>query len=108
MLGMRTVRGISERDYRIRCQSSWKPIEAVLKAFEKKGWAEKTDDRWHFTVRGFLVSNALIGILLEAQAGERIEGNPWLADAFEAEEKTDMPKSEDELMKELYQQRQND
>lgn len=107
MLGMRTSRGISERDYRIHCQSNWKPIERVLKVFEKKGWAELSGERWHFTVPGFLVSNSLIGIMLEAQAGERVEGNPWLSEVFEAEEKTDMPKSEDELMKELYKRKQN-
>lgn len=102
MLGMRTSQGISEHDYRIHCQSNWKPIENVLKAFAEKGWAEKTEDRWHFTVPGFLISNTLIGIMLEAQAGERVEGNPWLAPAFEAEEKIDMPKGEDELFRELY------
>lgn len=108
MLGMRTTNGISERDYRIRCQSNWKPIENVLKAFKEKGWAEKTEEgRWHFTVPGFLISNTLIGIMLEAQAGERVEGNPWLAPALEAEEKIDMPKGEDELFKELYRDNSN-
>ncbi len=108
MLGMRTSHGISKRDYRIHCQSNWKPIEKVLKAFAEKGWAEQTEDRWHFTVPGFLISNTLIGILLEAQAGERVEGNPWLAPAFEAEEKIDMPKGEDELFRELYDGKVND
>ena len=107
MLGMRTSRGISEREYRIRCQSNWKPIEAVLKAFEKKGWAQLSGDRWHFTVPGFLVSNALIGIMLDVQAGERVEGNPWLAEAFAEEEKTDMPRSEAEIIMEQYEQKQD-
>ena len=30
MLGMRTTHGISERDYRIRCQYNWKPIASAL------------------------------------------------------------------------------
>ena len=108
MLGMRTTNGISERDYRIRCQSNWKPIDNVLKAFEEKGWTEKTEEgRWHFTVPGYLISNTLIGIMLEAQAGERVEGNPWLAPALEDEEKIDMPKGEDELFKELYRDNSN-
>ena len=52
--------------------------------------------------KGF--SNTLIGILLEAQAGGRIEGTPWLQEAYGAEEKIHVPKSEEELFAELYQQ----
>ena len=104
MLGMRTAHGISERDYRIRCQYNWKPIGQTLQAFAEKGWAEKTGDRWHFTVPGYLISNTLIGILLEAQAGGRIEGTPWLSEVFEAEKKINIPKSEEELFTELYNQ----
>ena len=104
MLGMRTAHGISERDYRIRCQYNWKPIGQTLQAFVEKGWAEKTGDRWHFTVPGYLISNTLIGILLEAQAGGRIEGTPWLSEVFEAEKKINIPKSEEELFTELYNQ----
>ena len=103
MLGMRTSNGISEHDYRTRCQCDWRPIHKVLLAFAEKGWAEKTGDRWHFTVPGYLISNTLIGILLEAQAGGRVEGNPWLEEAFAAEEKIDLHKGEDELFQELYQ-----
>ena len=108
MLGMRTSRGISERDYRIRCQSDWRPIRQVLAAFEQKGWAVEEEGRWHFTVPGFLISNTLIGILLEAQASGRIEGTPWLQDAFEAEEKIHIPKGEEELFAEMYQQQVNE
>lgn len=107
MLGMRTSDGISEHDYRTRCQCDWRPIHKVLLAFAEKGWAEKTGDRWHFTVPGYLISNTLIGILLEAQAGGRVEGNPWLEEAFAAEEKIDLPKGEDELFQELYQKTVN-
>ena len=107
MLGMRTSRGISERDYRVRCQSDWRPIIRVLRAFQEKGWAEQTEDRWHFTVPGFLISNTLIGIMLEAQAGSRLEGIPWLGDAFEAEQKINLPKGETELFTELYEQKVN-
>ena len=105
MLNMRTSRGISERDYRVRCQSDWRPIGRVLRAFQEKGWAEQTEDRWHFTVPGFLISNTLIGIMLEAQAGSRMEGIPWLGDALEAEKKIDLPKGETELFTELYEQK---
>ena len=105
MLGMRTARGISENDYRERAQSNWRAIRQVLEAFREKGWVEQTGDRWHFTVPGYLISNTLIGILLEAQASGRIEGTPWLSDAYKAEEKIHIPKSEEELFSELYKQK---
>ena len=54
---------------------------------------------------GFLISNTLIGILLEAQASGRIEGTPWLSAAYDAEEKIHVPKSEEELFAELYEQK---
>ena len=104
MLGMRTSRGISEAEYRARCQSYWKPVLRTLEAFREKGWAVEEEGRWHFTVPGFLISNTLIGILLEAQASGRIETTPWLQEAFEAEEKIHIPKSEEELFAELYKQ----
>ena len=107
MLGMRTARGISENDYRSRCQSDWRPILKVLQAFKEKGWAELTEDRWHFTVPGFLISNTLIGILLETQAKGRAEGIPWVMRADRAASKISLPKGEEELFTELYRQRMN-
>ncbi len=104
MLGMRTARGISAEEYRVKCQSNWRPVLRALEAFREKGWAEEEDGRWHFTVPGFLISNTLIGILLEAQASGRIEGTPWLQDAYAAEEKIHIPKGEEELFAELYRQ----
>ena len=105
MLGMRTAQGISEPEYRIKCQSDWRPVLQALTAFREKGWAEETEGRWHFTVPGFLISNTLIGILLEAQASGRIEGTPWLREAYAAEEKIHIPKSEEELFTELYREK---
>ena len=103
MLAMRTNRGISEEDYRVRCQCNWQPVIRTLRAFAEKGWAEETDGRWHFTVPGFLISNTLIGILLEAQANGRAEYTPWVDRAEEAEKKITLPKGEDELFAELYE-----
>lgn len=107
MLSMRTAHGISEYDYRVRCQCDWKPIEKVLRAFKEKGWAEQFEDRWHFTVPGYLISNTLIGIMLEAQANGRIENTPWMGDGFKEEKKIKLPKGEDELFTELYEQKIN-
>ena len=105
MLGMRTAQGISERDYRLRCQCDWRPIAQVLRAFQEKGWVELTGDRWHFTVPGYLISNTLIGILLETQTSGRIEGAPWIQEASRAAEKISLPKGEEELFAELYESR---
>ena len=102
MLGMRTARGISERDYRRLCQSDWKPIERTLKIFAEKGWVVPNGERWHFTVPGYLLSNQLISILLEVQVSGRIENTPWLAELFDAEERTEMPQSEEELFEEMF------
>ena len=104
MLGMRTSRGISKQDYIHRTQCDWRPIEQVLRAFQAKGWVLQEEDRWHFTVPGYLISNTLIGILLETQASGRIEGTPWLSDAEYAELKVELPKGEEELFAELYEQ----
>ena len=90
MLGMRTSYGICKEDYERFCRSSFEPIERVLAAFASNGWATKLTDkrhkgkeRWRFTASGFLVSNVLIGMLLEAQAKEKCSINPWIRDAFE-------------------------
>ncbi|MCR5090179.1 MAG: radical SAM family heme chaperone HemW [Oscillospiraceae bacterium] len=102
MLGMRTNRGIEENEYRVRCQSDWKPVQRVLEAFEKKGWAvREPDGRWHFTVSGFLLSNQLIGILLEAQAGSRLDNTPWMYRPDRPEEEPELPKGEQELFAEM-------
>ena len=103
MLGMRTVHGISEIDYRTKCQCEWKPVLRALIAFRKRGWAVcEEDGRWHFTVSGFLISNALIGLMLEAQAGELIDEPSWLKTACEAEEKYTMSGSEEDMFADYY------
>lgn len=102
MLAMRTSGGMSEKEYRIKTQSDWSKIEKTLKIFQDKGWVYKHGERWSFTTQGFLLSNQLINVLLEVQASGRIENTPWLAQIFDAEEKTDMPKSEEELFTEIY------
>ena len=104
MLGMRTARGISRYDYVTRTQCDWRPIGQVLEAFKEKGWVKQTEDRYAFTVPGYLISNTLIGIMLETQASGRIEGAPWIQDAEYAAKRVDLPKGEEEFFAELYQQ----
>ena len=50
------------------------PIEARLEELQPQGWTEKTaEGRWRFTPWGFLVSNVLIGDLLERQEKVRLD-----------------------------------
>ncbi len=73
MLGLRTGRGVEEWEYRGRYFMDFAPIEARLEEFEARGWAEKTaQGRWRLTPKGFLVSNRLIGDLLERQEKVRL------------------------------------
>ncbi len=78
MLGMRTARGISGEEYYRIYRSDFAPIEELLREYEKDGWTKWISDRWRFTPTGFLLSNVLIGSLLEAQAEQRIRANPWM------------------------------
>lgn len=78
MLGMRTVRGVSEQEYWSIYQSSFDPIAELLKSYEQKGWAKQIGSRWSFTSSGFLLSNRLIGEILDAQAQQKLTvGTPW-------------------------------
>ena len=68
MLRLRTTEGVEEWEYRSRYFLDFAPIEARLEEFARRGWAEKTTaGRWRLTPEGFLLSNQLIGDLLERQ-----------------------------------------
>ena len=63
-----TAQGVEEWEYRGRYFMDFSPIERRLEEFAVQGWAVKTSEgRWRFTPKGFLVSNQLIGDLLERQ-----------------------------------------
>ena len=82
MLGMRRAKGVSAEEYHRVYRSDFAPIEELLKEYEKDGWTKRlADDRWCFTPAGFLLSNLLIGSLLEAQARQRLSANPWMEDS---------------------------
>jgi oxygen-independent coproporphyrinogen-3 oxidase len=72
MLRMRTTHGIEEWEYRREYYMNFDPIAAKLAEYEQKGWAVRTGRRWHFTPEGFLLSNRLIGELLELQEVETL------------------------------------
>ena len=102
MLGMRTIRGISEKEYHRIYRSDWAPIEETFELFERKGWAERNDERWHLTPAGFLISNVLINAVLEAQTGAKVENNPWMRDAVRNEKKQELPQGEYERFTSVY------
>lgn len=78
MLRLRTTEGISEKEYREIYSCEFAPIRELLLQYEKQGWAVRNEDRWYFTPQGFLLSNTLIGSILESQTKQRIyEGTPW-------------------------------
>ncbi len=83
MLGMRRSKGISQAEYQAVYSGDFAPIAAKLQEFVQKGWVVQEGDRWHFTPSGFLLSNLLIEALLEVQAEERANLNPWAREAFE-------------------------
>ena len=99
MLGMRTARGVTADEYRAIYLSEWKPIEELLEVFAARGWAAENQGRWAFTPSGFLVSNQLIGALLEVQAGEKVLTNPWMQAAFEKQEKQELPPDDEQIFR---------
>lgn len=69
MMRLRTTRGIEEWEYRREYFMNFDPIEQKLEEYERQGWAARSDRRWYLTPQGFLLSNQLIGALLEVQEG---------------------------------------
>lgn len=67
MLRLRTVRGIEEWEYRREYFMNFQPIQDKLEEYERLGLAVQQEHRWHLTPRGFLLSNRIIGALLEVQ-----------------------------------------
>ncbi len=78
MLGLRTTHGVCEEEYRRLYRGGFEKIEEKLDYYVKHGFMKKTDGRWSFTPRGFLVSNVIIGEVLDAQTEQRaILSPPW-------------------------------
>lgn len=67
MLGLRTVEGIDGDWYSRTYHMNFRPLEALLRGYQARGLAAEQGGRWHFTPEGFLISNLLIGEILEAQ-----------------------------------------
>ena len=72
MLGSRTVYGLDPKDYENHFRRRFDPVfRPFLQKCEAAGYAAFEDGRWHLTPRGFLVSNQIIGELLDAQTAEK-------------------------------------
>ncbi len=86
LLSLRTTHGISEEEYRNLYPCSFRPAEDLLRTYESHGWALFSDGRWSFTPQGFLISNTLIGNIIDAQASEKLSvGTPWKKEPSEYE-----------------------
>ena len=78
MLGLRTTYGISEEEYEAIYRGGFGTLEELLKDYAARGLARYRDGRWSFTPPGFLLSNRLIGELLDAQTECKFHiGTPW-------------------------------
>ena len=70
MLSLRTAEGISARTVEYRYRRPFAAMEVLLQSYAAHGLAEATEAGWRLTPRGFLVSNQIIGALLEALGRE--------------------------------------
>ena len=82
MLRLRTTHGISEEEYYNIYRLKMDFVLELMRKYEKNGWALFKDGRWRFTPKGFMLSNTLIGELLDAQTKQRTQiSKPWQTQA---------------------------
>lgn len=65
MLGLRTTYGLDPRDYETRFRRRFAPFLPFLRRCAQAGYAREEEGRWRLTPEGFLLSNQIIGELLE-------------------------------------------
>ena len=71
MLGLRTVRGLDPKEFENRFRRRFSCFLPFLEQCENAGYAVREEGRWHLTPRGFLVSNQIIGGMLDALAADK-------------------------------------
>lgn len=71
MLGLRTVRGLDPKEFENRFRRRFRCFLPFLEQCREAGYAVCEEGRWHLTPRGFLVSNQIIGGVLDALAAEK-------------------------------------
>lgn len=73
MLGLRTVRGLNAAEYERRFFRRFRCFEPFLERCAAAGYACHTEDGcWHLTPAGFLVSNQIIGEMLDIQNADKL------------------------------------
>ena len=65
MLNLRTVRGLNPAEFESRFQRSFSPFLPFLTQCQRAGYAVWENDCWRLTAEGFLLSNQIIGELLD-------------------------------------------
>ena len=70
MLSLRTAAGLDVRRYEYTYRRHFAPLEALLMRYAQADLAERTEAGWRLTPKGFLVSNQIIGELLDAAQQE--------------------------------------
>ena len=71
MLGLRTVEGLEMRAFERRFCRRFSCFIPFLEQCRRAGYAVEEGGRWHLTPRGFLVSNQIIGGMLDALAADK-------------------------------------
>ncbi|MBR2668035.1 MAG: radical SAM family heme chaperone HemW [Oscillospiraceae bacterium] len=65
MLRLRLREGVERNEYETAFGMPFDPLEACFAAWRRQGLAAEENGRWHLTPEGFLLSNRLIGEILE-------------------------------------------
>ena len=73
MLRLRTTEGMNIREFENRFRRRFDPLGARLEVYADHGLAQRTEQGWRLTPRGFLVSNQIIGELQEFLNREKLE-----------------------------------
>ena len=73
MLRLRTTEGMNIREFENRFRRRSDPLGARLEVYAGHGLAQRTEQGWCLTPRGFLVSNQIIGELQELLNREKLE-----------------------------------
>lgn len=71
MLGLRTVRGLEPKVFENRFRRRFDCFLPFLEECRKAGYATEEDGRWRLTPEGFLVSNQIIGGMLDALGADK-------------------------------------
>ncbi len=71
MLGLRTVWGLDPKVFENRFRRRFDCFLPFLEECRQAGYAEEEDGRWHLTPKGFLVSNQIIGGMLDALGADK-------------------------------------